>query len=60
MGVMKEDFARCRECDNAYFKPQEAVLISRLSEENSPEIISRGIEYSCIRCGHVQYRSVTK
>lgn len=56
MAVINETFARCTECENAYFEPKQVVLIDKTSDFDQPYVVKTITEYRCSQCNHLQYK----
>lgn len=57
MGVMQEDFARCK-CGHGYFEEKAVSVIAKASTPESPVILKREVVYFCQKCMTAQYKQV--
>ncbi len=57
MPVIDEEFIRCSECENPYFKQEERLIFHKtIRERDDPHIELPALEkvyvYKCIKCGN--------
>jgi uncharacterized protein with PIN domain len=55
MPLFNEEFERCSECDNPWFKEEEVILVAKGSQDHNVVVHRREKHYKCTKCGHVQY-----
>lgn len=55
--LLKEDYARCSECDNPWFRPESVYVMARDSTFDTPKPIREKVQFKCTKCGHLQYES---
>lgn len=53
--IMAEEFERCQNCGEGWFKIEKHVLVEKGSPTSAPMHHKEVDDYVCLRCGRIQY-----